>query len=217
MTPQLESPEEEAIQEGRAVVRHPHLLGLREQGQDEPRAPHRVDGRPGQDLPGGHPHRGRDRDQGRPAAHRRSKGLPRLRAGRDDDSGDDDCLVRRAQHAGRDRLRRHGHAPVAAGGRRSQAHPAADERRRRRRSRSASSTARASRSSTARSPTSSAWSTTSTPKRARSACSSPSSAARRRSSWTSSRSSASYLGDWISETVGQRVVRDPGCGHRCAA
>ena len=108
-----EATNEQQIQAPReALVRHPHLLGLREEGQGQPRAPHRVDGHGRQDLPGPGARRGRDRDPRRPAGDRPEEGLPRLRAGGDDPRPR--LLVRRAQHARRDQLRGRGQHPRRA-------------------------------------------------------------------------------------------------------
>ena len=69
------------------------------------------------------PDRGGDRDQGWPAADV-EEGLPGLRPGRDGHGRR--FLVRRAQHARRDRLRRLRQPAATAAGRRSQADPEAD-------------------------------------------------------------------------------------------
>ncbi len=86
------------------LVRHPHLLGLREQGEGEPRAPHPLDEHAGQDLPRARPDGRRSRVQRRQAQDHAEEGLPGLRARRDDHGRP--VVVRRAQHAGRHRLRR---------------------------------------------------------------------------------------------------------------
>ena len=62
------------------VVRRAHPVGLREEGQGQPRGPHPVHEHGGQDLRGRHPHGGRRRVQGRPQADRPAQGLPRLPA-----------------------------------------------------------------------------------------------------------------------------------------
>ena len=69
-------------------------------------------------------------------------------------------LVRRPEHAGRDRLRRHGHQAGPARRRRRQAHPEADEDGGAEGQGQLLARASASRWWTGRSPTSSAWSTT---------------------------------------------------------
>ena len=87
----------------RRLVRRPHVLRLREQGQDEPRIADRIDADGGQDLRRPHPHGGRHGDQGRQEAGRPAEGLPRLPAGAHDLR--QRLVVRRSQHAGRDGVR----------------------------------------------------------------------------------------------------------------
>ena len=86
------------------VVRRAHLRRLREQGEVQPREPHRLHEHGGPDLRGRHPRGGRHRVQERQEGRRPEEGVPRLparalRARRR-------LLVRRAQHARRHRLRR---------------------------------------------------------------------------------------------------------------
>ena len=74
----------------REVVRGTHLFRVREQGQEQPRAPHRVHAHEGQDLRGGGPGRGRARVQvrARSSSSRRSccPGYLLVRMELDDDS-----------------------------------------------------------------------------------------------------------------------------------
>ena len=183
-----------------ALVRDPHLLGLREEGQDQPRAPHRIDGHGGQDLPGARAGGGRDRDPRRSARDGPEEGLPGLRAGRDDPRSR--LVVRRAQHARRDQLRRrrqHSRLAQRAGaarGARGQADPAPDGRRDAQVPRGLPEGPERPRHGRARSPSSSAPSTRSTPSATSSRCWSASSAARRPSSWTSCRSRSSRGTTW---------------------
>ena len=79
------------------VVRRPHAVRLREEGQVQPRGPHPVHEHGGEDLRGRHPHGGRRRVQGRPQAGRPAQGLPRLPAGALRDGRRQ--LVRHPQHA----------------------------------------------------------------------------------------------------------------------
>ena len=82
----------------RRLVRRPHVRGLREQGEGQPRGqdPHHADG--GQDLPGPHPHGRRHGDQVRQEAGGPEEGVPRLSARQD--VLRQRLLVRGAEHAG---------------------------------------------------------------------------------------------------------------------
>ncbi|CAA9584100.1 MAG: Transcription antitermination protein NusG, partial [uncultured Thermomicrobiales bacterium] len=86
-----------------AVVRAPHLLRLRKQGEALDRAPRRGARSRRARLRDRRPDAGRDRDPEQPAPHRPEEGLSRLRAGPDGDGRRH--LVRAPEHAGRHGLR----------------------------------------------------------------------------------------------------------------
>ena len=88
------------------MVRRPHAVGLREEGQAEPRGAHVVHEHGGAHPRGRHPDGGRRRVQGRQEGRRPEEDVPRvppraLRARRRQ-------LVRHPEHAWRHRLRRPG-------------------------------------------------------------------------------------------------------------
>ena len=147
------------------LVRDQHLFRAREQGEDQPRAPDRVD-EPALALPARRrPHRAGDRDEGRPEGAGREAHAAGLRAR--EHGSQRRRLDGREEHARRDglrRRRREAGAALAARGR-----PDPPHRRRLRhcgaRRRSSSSSGSRSRSPPARSRTSTARSPTSTPTR----------------------------------------------------
>ena len=189
-------PGREPVRPARPVVRGAHAVGLREEGQAEPRGPHLLHEHGGAHPRGRHPDGGRRRVQGRQEGRRPEEDVPRLpaRALRPRRR----LLVRHPQHARRHRLRRPRHQALAAApqGRRDlppgqgrgrgaagQEGPAPPRVR---------AWARPSGSRKAPSPTSPARSSRSTRTSSRSRCSSTSSAGRPRSSsssprWRSSR------------------------------
>ena len=111
----------------RPLVRGPHLLGLREQGQLEPEERGRLPGHGGPGLRGRHPHGGRGRVQERQEGHRPEEGLPRLPPG--------PLRPRRRhlgghpQHPGGHRVRGPGHQAHPAVPARGREHPAGQGRR----------------------------------------------------------------------------------------
>ena len=90
------------------LVRHQHLLGPREEGEGQPRAPAHLPGPARARAPGGHPHRAGRRDQGRREGPDREAAPAGLRPGQ---HGHD---ARRAlagqEHPRRHRLRGRGRA-----------------------------------------------------------------------------------------------------------
>ena len=97
-------PGREPLRPAGPVVRGPHPVGLREEGQAEPRGPHLVHEHGGAHPRGRHPHGRRRRVQERQEGRRPEEGLPRLpaRALRPRRR----LLVRHPQHARRHRVRR---------------------------------------------------------------------------------------------------------------
>ena len=86
------------------LVRRALLRRLREQGEVQPRDPGADPGRRGLHLPGRGAHRRGHRDQERPAQAGAAQGAARLHPG--PDGAQRPVVGRRAQHAGRHRLRR---------------------------------------------------------------------------------------------------------------
>ena len=69
-----------ALRPARSLVRGPHAVGLREEGQAEPRGPHLVHEHGGAHPRGRHPHGGRRRVQGRQEGRRPEEDVPGLPA-----------------------------------------------------------------------------------------------------------------------------------------